>query len=261
MTATPVWVVVADPLTARTFFDCRIVERLAARLGERLRVAFTFRGPMRMSGPHVRRGVRTIGDLYPTPCRPSVPRGVPIAGSTSRSGTSRSRSGSTCVTASIGADAARTPEPASRFEPRRPAPVRPRVEQAMRRWHFSPRRRRAPCGVAWRRAARPRPLEPPDAIRDAFIVLGRRLGLTAVGYVASWDHTVGKGVIWNGLERYVVQNERMREDLVRYHDVDRGRIVVTGWPQADVFHGGDRVARSTTSCVDTASTRRGRSWW
>ena len=47
---------------------------------------------------------------------------------------------------------------------------------------------------------------------------------------------MGKGVIWNGLERYVVQNERMREDLIRYHDVDRGRIVVTGWPQADVFH-------------------------
>ena len=89
-----------------------------------------------------------------------------------------------------------------------------------------------------------------------FIVLGRRLGLTAVGYVASWDHTVGKGVIWNGLERYVVQNERMREDLIRYHDVDRGRIVVTGWPQADVFHERRPRRRSTTSCVDTASTRR-----
>jgi CDP-glycerol glycerophosphotransferase (TagB/SpsB family) len=69
-----------------------------------------------------------------------------------------------------------------------------------------------------------------------FIVLGRRLRLRTVGYVASWDHTVGKGVIWNGLERYVVQNERMRDDLVRYHDVDERRIVVTGWPQADVFH-------------------------
>ncbi len=28
----------------------------------------------------------------------------------------------------------------------------------------------------------------------------------------------------------------MRDDLVRYHDVPAGRIVVTGWPQADVFH-------------------------
>ena len=47
-----------------------------------------------------------------------------------------------------------------------------------------------------------------------FLVAGRRLGLTLVGNVASWDHTVGKGVICPGLDRYLVQNERMREDLV-----------------------------------------------
>jgi CDP-glycerol glycerophosphotransferase (TagB/SpsB family) len=28
----------------------------------------------------------------------------------------------------------------------------------------------------------------------------------------------------------------MRDDLVRYHRVDAARIVVTGWPQTDVFH-------------------------
>jgi CDP-glycerol glycerophosphotransferase (TagB/SpsB family) len=28
----------------------------------------------------------------------------------------------------------------------------------------------------------------------------------------------------------------MRDDLVRYHDIDRGRVIVTGWPQTDVFH-------------------------
>ena len=49
---------------------------------------------------------------------------------------------------------------------------------------------------------------------------GRRLGLAAVGYVASWDHTVGKGVISPPLRRYVVQNRAMREDLRRYHDID-----------------------------------------
>jgi CDP-glycerol glycerophosphotransferase (TagB/SpsB family) len=69
-----------------------------------------------------------------------------------------------------------------------------------------------------------------------FLVAGRRLGLPLVGYVASWDHTVGKGVISPRLDRYLVQNERMREDLVRYHRVPRERIVVTGWPQSDVFH-------------------------
>jgi CDP-glycerol glycerophosphotransferase (TagB/SpsB family) len=57
-----------------------------------------------------------------------------------------------------------------------------------------------------------------------------------VGHIASWDHTVGKGIVAPGLKRYIVQNEVMRADLVRYHGVDPERIVVTGWPQTDVFH-------------------------
>jgi CDP-glycerol glycerophosphotransferase (TagB/SpsB family) len=28
----------------------------------------------------------------------------------------------------------------------------------------------------------------------------------------------------------------MRDDLVRYHDIEPDRIVVTGWPQTDIFH-------------------------
>jgi len=69
-----------------------------------------------------------------------------------------------------------------------------------------------------------------------FIVGGRRLGLTVIGNIASWDHTVGKGIVTPRLQRYLVQNDVMRADLVRYHGIDEGRIVVTGWPQTDVFH-------------------------
>src|SRR5439155_2204697 len=69
-----------------------------------------------------------------------------------------------------------------------------------------------------------------------FLTAARRLELPVVGYVASWDHTVGKGVASPHLDRYVVQNETMREDLVRYHGVESERIVVTGWPQTDVYH-------------------------
>jgi CDP-glycerol glycerophosphotransferase (TagB/SpsB family) len=69
-----------------------------------------------------------------------------------------------------------------------------------------------------------------------FVVGARRLGLPVVGHIASWDHTVGKGIVAPGLRRYVVQNEVMRGDLVRYHGVEPGRIAVTGWPQTDVFH-------------------------
>ena len=68
-----------------------------------------------------------------------------------------------------------------------------------------------------------------------FLVAARRLGLPTVGYVASWDHTVGKGIVSPHVTRYVVQNEVMRDDLVRFHDVAGERIVVTGWPQTDLF--------------------------
>ena len=69
-----------------------------------------------------------------------------------------------------------------------------------------------------------------------FIVGARRLRLPLVGHVASWDHTVGKGIVSPHLRRYIVQNGVMRSDLVRYHGIEADRIAVTGWPQTDVFH-------------------------
>jgi UDP-N-acetylglucosamine:LPS N-acetylglucosamine transferase len=239
----PIWVVVADPLTARVFFDCGIVDRLEGRLDGRLRAAFTFRRsdaepwaarlPADVPALHV-------DDLYPVRVRPGE-RGLrrvdrwlderigyyPLAIRLNlRHGFHRERMAPGHRNYLL--DSSRVG----------PLPVRPRVERAMRAWHFSPRRHVA--GALRRRLERERPaivlsnLQMQSA--TPFIVLARRLGLTVVGYVASWDHTVGKGVIWNGLDRYVVQNEAMREDLVRYHDVEASRVVVTGWPQADVFH-------------------------
>ena len=68
-----------------------------------------------------------------------------------------------------------------------------------------------------------------------FLVSARRLGVPIVAHVASWDHTVGKGVIAPFCDAYIVQNATMRDDLVRYHEIADERIVVTGWPQTDVY--------------------------
>ena len=239
----PVWVVVADPLTARTFFDCGIIERLAARLGDRLCVAFLFpRADAEEWAARVPGDTRILhaDDLYPenVPLPERVLRRLdrwlderigyyPLAIRLNlRHGFHRERMlpghrNQLLDSSRVG-----------------PLPIRPWIERAMRRWHFSPRR---PVARALRRrleAERPAVILSNLQMQSAtpFIVLGRRLGLTTVGYVASWDHTVGKGVIWNGLARYVVQNERMRDDLVLYHEIERARVVVTGWPQADVFH-------------------------
>ena len=68
-----------------------------------------------------------------------------------------------------------------------------------------------------------------------FIVAARRLGLPIVAHVASWDHTVGKGVIAPDCDTYIVQNAAMRDDLARFHDIAPERVVVSGWPQTDIY--------------------------
>ena len=69
----------------------------------------------------------------------------------------------------------------------------------------------------------------------AFLVAARRLRLPVVAHVASWDHTVGKGVISPYCDRYVVQNRVMEDDLRRYHRIGPERVRITGWPQTDLF--------------------------
>jgi hypothetical protein len=111
------------------------------------------------------------------------------------------------------------------------------VEALMRWWFFSPRRRvptqlarrmRAECGaLVVTNLSLPRIVP--------FLTAARRLDVPVVAYLLSWDHPVGKGVISPHLRRYVVQNEAMREDLLRYHGVPAERVRVTGWPQSDVY--------------------------
>jgi CDP-glycerol glycerophosphotransferase (TagB/SpsB family) len=112
------------------------------------------------------------------------------------------------------------------------------IEREMFRWHFSSLRH-VPSALRERlRQERPALLVSNIQMQvDVPIILAaHRAGLPLVGYVASWDHTVGKGVIWPGMTRYLVQNEVMRSDLGRYHGIDGERVIVTGWPQTDLFH-------------------------
>jgi hypothetical protein len=68
-----------------------------------------------------------------------------------------------------------------------------------------------------------------------FILAARRLGIPIIGYIASWDHLVGKGVVFPGCVKYVVQNDTMKSDLQKYHGIEENHISVTGWPQTDLF--------------------------
>jgi hypothetical protein len=241
-----VWLVLPDPLSTRIFFDCGIVERLRERFGERLRVVFlmgrddvagwgdrltgvpvTYREELFPLRPSlVERAWRWVDrrldawlGFYPLALRVSI-----------RHGFHRERM-----------------QPGHRntfLDPTKAGPL-PRwewLERLMVRWHYGPLRY-LPRTLTTRLGT-----ERPSLVMSniqmqvdvPLIVAARRFGLPLVGYVASWDHTVGKGVIWPGMRRYLVQNGVMRDDLARYHGIgsgtDDGRVVVTGWPQSDVFH-------------------------
>ena len=113
----------------------------------------------------------------------------------------------------------------------------PALERFMERWFFSSRRhvparlletmRRECSGLVLSN------VQPASAV--PFLVAARRLRLPVVAHVASWDHTVGKGVISQYCDLYVVQNRDMEEDLRRYHGIAPERVWVSGWPQMDLF--------------------------
>jgi hypothetical protein len=236
---TPVWLVLPDPFSSRLFFDTGIVDRLRGRLGDRLELFLfdtTEAWERRAAGARVSRPEdlvrahvslpekvfrradswldRRIG-FYPLSLRLSL-----------RHGFHRQRM---------------RPGHANWFlDPTLagPLPRWPFLDPLMARWHYGRLRYVPPRLLERLRRERPAIALANMQMHSVvpFIVGGRRFRLPVVGNIASWDHTVGKGIVAPGLRRYLVQNEVMRDDLRRYHGIDGDRIVVTGWPQTDVFH-------------------------
>ena len=236
------WLVLGDPLPNRVFFDCGIVERLHELVGERLVPVFPLHRKHidpwlpRMEGLRVLDGEELMP--YRVPFGERVVRRVDIfldgrIGFYPLAIRHSQRHGFHSGRWVPGHDHVfLDPTRAGRL-PRWGA-----LERAMFAWHFS-RRRYAPDVLLRRMGAECGRLVVTNlqALNATpFLIAARRLGIDVVGYVASWDHTVGKGVVSPHLDRYVVQNETMRDDLVRYHGIDPARVVVTGWPQTDIFH-------------------------
>jgi CDP-glycerol glycerophosphotransferase (TagB/SpsB family) len=117
-------------------------------------------------------------------------------------------------------------------------PQSPALDRALTKWHYGRLRYVPPTLLERLRHERPAVALANTQMHSVvpFVVAARRAAVPVVGHIASWDHTVGKGIVPPGLERYIVQNDVMRDDLVRYHGVEERRIVATGWPQTDVFH-------------------------
>jgi UDP-N-acetylglucosamine:LPS N-acetylglucosamine transferase len=231
----PVWLVVPDPFSSRLFFDTGIVDRLRARVGDGLSLvldegerAWAERAPalrvvarrdLGADQPTLRaridRRVDAVAGFYPLSLRQSL-----------RYGFNRERMQAGHSNWFLDPDRAG------------PLPRSAALDRALRKWQYGRLRHVAPALLDAIGRERPVVALANTQMHSVvpFVVAGRRVGVPVVGHIASWDHTVGKGIVPPGLARYVVQNDVMRDDLVRYHGVERARIVVTGWPQTDVFH-------------------------
>jgi hypothetical protein len=237
-----VWLLLVDPLPNRIFFDCGIVDGLREALPDRLTAVWL------VHKKHVRPWLdRTEGmqllmksELMPVrvPFRERVVRRVDIE--------LNKRIGFFPLAVRhsfrFGFHEGRfvSGHPNFLLDPDRVGPL-PRwrvLESLMTRWYFSPHRyvpsvllerMRAECSglVVTNLQAR---------VSMPLMLAARRLGLPVVGNVASWDHPVGKGILSPDLDSYIVQNEIMRDDLRDFHGISPDRVVVTGWPQTDVYN-------------------------
>jgi len=236
---TPVWVVLPDPFSSRLFFDTGIVEHLRSRLGDRL-VLVLDEGEREWAERAP--GVRVIARDELMPAR--VPTRDKIWLRADR-----------WLDAKIGfyplslRQSLRHGFNRERMLPGHqnwfldptlagPLPRWPVLDPPMTRWHYGGLRYLPPPLVDRLRRERPAVALANTQMHSVvpFIVGARRIGRPVVGHIASWDHTVGKGIVSPHLRLYIVQNDVMRDDLVRYHGIDKDRIVVSGWPQTDVFH-------------------------
>jgi CDP-Glycerol:Poly(glycerophosphate) glycerophosphotransferase len=242
-TAIPrVWLVFADQLTTRIFVECGIVDGLRRALPDSLTALFL------VHEKHIRpwrdrlRGIDVVelDELMPpdVPTREHIVRRIDHA-----------------LDARIGFyplairhsqrhgfhDGRWAPGHTYPFLDTNRAGRLPRwrsIEKASAAWHLSPHRY-VPASLLRRMQEDCDALvltNPQTQLSTPFLAAARRLHLPTVGYIASWDHPVGKGIVSPYLDSYVVQNETMRDDLRRFHGVDNERVTVTGWPQTDVYH-------------------------
>jgi hypothetical protein len=237
-----VWVVLPDLLSIRVFFDTGIVDGLRARLEDRLSAVFLVRAEEASEWTARLDGVPTYQREELT-----TPTGALGEKSLARADAWLDRRVGYHPLAirlnyrhGFHLDRMAPGHPNWMLDSGKAGPM-PRwrfLESAMERWQFAARRhvpRRLAAAMERECSALVLSNVQPQAAVP-FLVCARRLGLSVVACVASWDHTVGKGVISPHCTRYIVQNGVMEDDLSRYHGIGPERVVVTGWPQTDVFH-------------------------
>lgn len=70
-----------------------------------------------------------------------------------------------------------------------------------------------------------------------YALAARHCNVKILGINGSWDQPTTKGPVCPNIERIVVQNEIVRDELIQYHQIDPEKIKPIGWLQMDgYFH-------------------------
>lgn len=76
-----------------------------------------------------------------------------------------------------------------------------------------------------------------------YALAARRLNVRILGINGSWDQPTTKGPLCPGIERLAVQNDIVRDELVRHHHFAAGKIRTIGWLQMDAYARGQEADR------------------
>jgi hypothetical protein len=76
---------------------------------------------------------------------------------------------------------------------------------------------------------------PQEVSVHPYIAAARRRGVATLVHPGSWDRLTSKGPMPPGVDRYIVLNQIMRDELIELHDVPPEIIEVVGWPQMDYY--------------------------
>lgn len=74
-----------------------------------------------------------------------------------------------------------------------------------------------------------------EKVDAAFMAEAKRLKVPVIGMVRSWDNCWSKGLLRTIPDRVLVNNEIIKQEVVKLHDIKPETVEIVGLPQFDIF--------------------------
>ncbi len=68
-----------------------------------------------------------------------------------------------------------------------------------------------------------------------YVLAAQRNGIEILGINGSWDQPTTKGALFPFEGNILVQNKKVKEELIQFHDISDERVHICGWPQMDIY--------------------------